>query len=148
MGKTIQIASLLHQHRHFLHDSEESTSETHVQSTSIVQKQSKLSSAIDLDRPSSKPTSRKRATLIVAPASLLYQWEQELHRCSKNGFMNTVVWHGQDRDDLDSFDSNMDIEGENESIQAVITSYGVLGSEWSKHFKSKMDYESPLYTSE
>jgi DNA repair protein RAD5 len=149
MGKTIQIASLLHQHRHFLHKDVEATSDTQVQSAGSAQKQTKLSSTIDLDRSTTQSTSRLRATLIVAPASLLYQWEQELQRCSKEGIMKTLVWHGQSRGDLDElFDTGMDVEGDEGSIQAVITSYGVLGSEWSKHFKARVNSESPIFSSE
>jgi DNA repair protein RAD5 len=148
MGKTIQIAALLHKHRTFLHDRDESTSEYQAQLVAGTQKQAKLSAAFNINKSGAKqtlPSSRMAATLIVAPTSLLYQWEAELNRCSKKGIMNAVVWHGQGRGDLDElFDVDMD---DDESIRVVITSYGVLGSEWSKHFKARRNYESPLFSS-
>ena len=61
--------------------------------------------------------------------------------------MNAFVWHGQSRGDLDNlWDTDMD-DDDNDCIRVVITSYGVLGSEWSKHFKAKGSYESPLFSS-
>lgn len=69
-----------------------------------------------------------KATLIVAPTSLLNQWLEELQRSSKPGTLDVLVWHGQNRLDLDSILGG----DEEESIKVVITSYGTLASEHAK----------------
>lgn len=84
------------------------------------------------------------ATLIVAPTSLLNQWFEELERSSKPGTFNTVVWHGQNRLDLeDLVEQNED----DKTIKVVITSYGVLASEHAKTENSS-SYRSPVFESE
>ena len=88
-------------------------------------KQLRLNSAFRPIRRSSKPPF---ATLVVAPTSLLNQWEEELRRSSKQGTLEIFVWHGQNRLDLDGI-----LEGDNSQvIKVVITSYGVLASEHAK----------------
>ncbi|KAI8990572.1 SNF2 family N-terminal domain-containing protein [Trametes punicea] len=71
------------------------------------------------------------ATLIVAPTSLLSQWAEELQRSSKPGTLKVLVWHGQNRLDLDAA-----VDGEDEGPpDVIITSYGTLVSEHAKHEK-------------
>ena len=81
----------------------------------------------------SKAPSRQRkgpsATLIVAPTSLLAQWAEELERSSEPNTFNVIVWHGQNRLDLDSAVDN------DNAINVIITSYGTLVSEHAKHEK-------------
>lgn len=73
------------------------------------------------------------ATLIVAPASLLSQWSEELERSSVQGSLRVTIWHGQNRLDPDA----LQVNGENEKgIPVVITSYGTLASEHSKFQKA------------
>ena len=87
-------------------------------------KQLKLDSAF---RPvKTKRTVLSRATLIVAPASLLDQWCTELQRSSEKGALNVLVWHGQNRDDLESM-----IDTTDES-DVIITSYGTLAAEHAR----------------
>ncbi|KAI0756307.1 SNF2 family N-terminal domain-containing protein [Daedaleopsis nitida] len=69
------------------------------------------------------------ATLIVAPTSLLAQWAEELQRSSKPDTFKVLVWHGQNRLELDSAMDNDTV------ITVVITSYGTLVSEHAKHEK-------------
>ena len=84
------------------------------------------------------------ATLIIAPTSLLNQWHDELERSSKPGTFNAVVWHGQNRLDLeDLVEQNED----DKTIKVVITSYGVLASEHAKTENSS-SYRSPVFESE
>lgn len=73
------------------------------------------------------------ATLVVAPTSLLSQWSDELERSSVSGSIRVIVWHGQNRLDLDNLEAEEDSDT---SIPVVITSYGVLVSEHSKLEKS------------
>lgn len=63
------------------------------------------------------------ATLIVAPTSLINQWAEELKRSSKPGTLKTLVWHGQNRLDLEDAMTGED------PVDVVITSYGTLASE-------------------
>lgn len=80
-----------------------------------------------------KPVPQQRkgpaATLIVAPTSLLAQWAEELQRSSDSDTMKVLVWHGQNRLDLDSA-----VE-DNGIINVVVTSYGTLVSEHNRHEK-------------
>ncbi|CDO73050.1 hypothetical protein BN946_scf185007.g104 [Trametes cinnabarina] len=79
-------------------------------------------------RPS-RPQKGPSETLIVAPTSLLNQWSEELQRSSKPGTLKVLVWHGQNRLDLDAA-----IDGsEGNAIDVIITSYGTLVSEHAKH---------------
>jgi DNA repair protein RAD5 len=92
-----------------------------------------------------KPETRKppSATLIIAPTSLLNQWFEELERSSKPGTFDAIVWHGQNRLDLeDLIEQNSD----DKTIKVVITSYGVLASEHAKMEKSG-SYKSPVFES-
>jgi len=82
------------------------------------------------------------ATLVVAPTSLLSQWSDELERSSVSGTVRVIVWHGQNRLDLDGLETEEDSET---GIPVVITSYGVLASEHSKFERS--NGQSSVYQS-
>ena len=84
------------------------------------------------------------ATLIVAPTSLLTQWQDELLRSSRPDTMKVMVWHGQNRLDLESMVAQRDIKGA--KMIVVITSYGTLVSEYSK--KQSEELVSPVFDSE
>lgn len=74
------------------------------------------------------------ATLIVAPTSLLAQWAEEVQRSSKPGTLKVIIWHGQNRLDLDAIIEDGDEESRIPSV--IITSYGTLASEHAKSYKS------------
>lgn len=82
------------------------------------------------------------ATLVVAPTSLLSQWSDELERSSVAGTVRVIVWHGQNRLDLDGLETEEDSDV---AIPIVVTSYGVLASEHSKFEKS--NGQSSVYQS-
>jgi len=84
------------------------------------------------------------ATLIVAPTSLLNQWLEELRRSSKPSTFDIIVWHGQNRLDLDAL---LGDEENNKTIRVVITSYGVLASEHAKMDQTSHT-KSPIFESE
>lgn len=94
-----------------------------------------------IQRKATRPPS---ATLIVAPTSLLSQWSEELQRSSKPGTVNVLVWHGQNRLDLDAAIEENDED--DKSIKIIVTSYGVLASEHAKWEKSN-NVNSPVFES-
>ncbi|KAI0640000.1 SNF2 family N-terminal domain-containing protein [Trametes polyzona] len=130
MGKTIMLSALIQTAR-----GPEPPAEIDP-GTSSKRRQIKLNSAF---RVASKQAPQERkgpsATLIVAPTSLLSQWAEELQRSSKPDTLKVLVWHGQNRLDLDAA-----VDGEG-ATDVVITSYGTLVSEHAKHEKQP----SPIF---
>ncbi|KAL5535720.1 RAD5 [Sanghuangporus sanghuang] len=129
MGKTIMVSSLIQTNRG--EKPEEDIPVEHVDQQRSKEKQLKLDAAF---RPTAKkqpPRRRSRATLIIAPASLLDQWATEIRRSSGKGMVNVMVWHGQNREDLEAM-----IDSDIDAIDVVITSYGTLSSEHSRLDKS------------
>ncbi|KAF5392416.1 hypothetical protein D9757_002302 [Collybiopsis confluens] len=131
MGKTIMISALIHSNR----GSDESVNQT---STS-KHRQVKLDNAfrpMNLRLQNPRPPS---ATLIVAPTSLIDQWGEEIERSSKPGTVKVLVWHGQNRNDLEDIideDENSEGDKSRRPIKIVVTSYGTLVSELAKMEKS------------
>lgn len=132
MGKTIMLSALIQTSPPC-----DPQTESTAQSTS-KSRQLKLNNAFRPapQRKSSKPPS---ATLIVAPASLLSQWSEEIQRSSKPGTIKALIWHGQNRLDLEA--AIEDDSDDDKSIKVIITSYGVLASEHAKSERSK----SPVF---
>ena len=91
------------------------------------------------------PTTGPTATLIVAPTSLLTQWHDELLRSSKPDTLKVLVWHGQNRLDLESL-VEQGSDAKSKGVDIVITSYGTLVSEFSKTQGDKPT--SPVFDSE
>ncbi|KAI0068064.1 hypothetical protein BV25DRAFT_1793364 [Artomyces pyxidatus] len=135
MGKTIMLSALIHTNR----GPDTAPTPQANEQPGVKHRQLKLDKAF---RPMATQISQSSrgpsATLIVAPTSLLTQWAEELQRCSKSGVVKTHVWHGQNRLDLDAA-----VEDE-EAVNVVITSYGVLASEHAKVEKST-NRASPLF---
>ncbi|KAM0747434.1 hypothetical protein T439DRAFT_305206 [Meredithblackwellia eburnea MCA 4105] len=62
-----------------------------------------------------------RATLVVAPMTLLGQWVNELEK-SSNGALNVIMYHGNERSSLkEHLEAGVDV---------VVTSYGTLASDF------------------
>ena len=101
-------------------------------------KQLRLDSNFRVTEKRRSQTKGPSATLIVAPTSLLNQWAEELKRSSKPDTMNILVWHGQNRLDLESMVDRED------GIPVVITSYGTLVSEFSRYSEK---ITSPVFES-
>ncbi|QRV83192.1 hypothetical protein RhiJN_11208 [Ceratobasidium sp. AG-Ba] len=84
---------------------------------------------------SSNPGVEPHATLLIAPISLLGQWESELERSSKPGSLRTLIWHGLNRANLSEVLGPQQIG--DRPVDVVITSYGTLVSEFSNVEKGK-----------
>lgn len=142
MGKTIMLSALIHTNR----DPEPAEDTKAAAKDAGKNRQLKLNNAF---RPIAKqrPKSNKgpSATLIVAPTSLLNQWNEEIQRSSQPDTVKVLVWHGQNRLDLHAA---VEEDDENDkSLRVVITSYGVLASEHAKGEKSNSQL-SPVFQSE
>ena len=121
MGKTIMLSSLIQTNL-----GEKPEEQVPATSDQVIRsKQLRLDATF---RPMAKASfsQRSRATLIVAPASLIDQWASEISRSSRKGTVNVFVWHGSGRGDLGSM-----IDCDIDAIDVVITSYGTLSSEHS-----------------
>ncbi|RMZ89579.1 hypothetical protein DV736_g3194, partial [Chaetothyriales sp. CBS 134916] len=119
LGKTIEVYSLIHTHQ-----------------SEITQKRassSVVSSVNDLARLPQSSTSVEPApctTLVVAPMSLLAQWESEAAKASKPGSLRTLVYYGTDKSvNLQTLCSatNVDL-----APHVIITSYGIVLSEFNQ----------------
>lgn len=140
MGKTIMLSALIQSSLALREHEEETPLDPPAKSKQL--KLNKAFCTVNQQNPESgKPQS---ATLIVAPTSLLNQWLEELERSSKPGTFNAVVWHGQNRLDLEDLVAQ---DEDDNTIKVVITSYGVLASEHAKMEKSR-SYKSPVFESE
>jgi DNA repair protein RAD5 len=138
MGKTIMLSALIQSSLSPQEHEEEATEDLPTKA-----KQLKLNKAFAINQRKAESRKPPSATLIVAPTSLLNQWLEELEKSSKPGTFNAVVWHGQNRLDLeDLVEQNED----DKTIMVVITSYGVLASEHAKMEKTK-NYKSPVFES-
>lgn len=140
MGKTIMLSALIQSSLASQEPDEEATLDLPTK-----EKQLKLNRAFHpVNQRKPEVLKPQSATLIVAPTSLLNQWFEELERSSKPGTFNAVVWHGQNRHDLEDW---VEQNEDDKTIKVVITSYGVLASEHAKTENSS-NYRSPVFESE
>jgi DNA repair protein RAD5 len=139
MGKTIMLSALiLTNHKAELIDLKLSAKD------SSKQRQLKLDNAFrPLAQQRPKFTKGPSATLIVAPTSLLNQWNEEIQRSSKPGTVGALIWHGQNRLDLKAA---VEADDDDKLVRVIITSYGVLASEHAKGEKSGSSL-SPVFQS-
>ncbi|XP_071573079.1 transcription termination factor 2 [Temnothorax nylanderi] len=72
----------------------------------------------------SKPLRHKGGTLVVCPASLLSQWENEVRNKCKRGLLSTEVHHGTNRQSLPKKLAKNDM---------VITTYNILSREYKSN---------------
>ncbi|KAF3354868.1 hypothetical protein VdG1_04524 [Verticillium dahliae VDG1] len=128
LGKTIQILSLVHTHRSEI-------------SLKAKAPKTNLESMIDLPRLTSSANNVLQApctTLVVAPMSLLAQWQSEADKASKEGSLKTLMYYGADK-------ANSNLQAlccEASAASApdvVITSYGVILSEFTQLANKKGD---------
>ncbi|EJD52191.1 hypothetical protein AURDEDRAFT_159046 [Auricularia subglabra TFB-10046 SS5] len=136
MGKTIMVSSLLQ-----TNSAPELAPSEPTPSGAPKKQQQRLDLAFkkqkkDVDRSA-------YATLIVAPTSLLDQWARELERSARAGAVKVTVWHGANRADLDALARRAGKgKGKEDTVEVVVTSYGVLASE---HARMNDNYTPPVF---
>ncbi|KAL8649202.1 MAG: hypothetical protein Q9210_004542 [Variospora velana] len=118
LGKTIEMLSLMHSNRSVL---------------ATQTAQNMPSSVTDLPRLPKSSTSIESApctTLVVAPMSLLAQWESEAAKASKTGTLKALVYYGSDKA---ANLQNLCCEANAASApNLIITSYGIVLSEFNQ----------------
>ncbi|KAG8530441.1 uncharacterized protein KY384_004943 [Bacidia gigantensis] len=118
LGKTIEMLSLMHTNR----------SDRAIQASDAG-----LSSIDDLPRlpkVSSSTVLAPCTTLVVAPMSLLAQWESEAAKASVTGSLKTLVYYGSDK--VANL-QNLCCEANAASApNLIITSYGIILSEFNQ----------------
>ena len=93
-------------------------------------------------------------TLIVVPMSLLGQWRDEILRSSEKGSVRVVTYYGDSKGNLENqLKRNTKVESEDGTVvdysnafKVVITSYGVLISDYNAFEKSSYSSEITIPT--
>jgi len=114
LGKTIEMLSLIHSHR-----------------PEIVPRGPQTSMNLPrLPKSNSTVESAPHTTLVVAPMSLLAQWQAEAEKSSKPGSLKSIVYYGSDK----SIDLRAQCTGANavNAPNLIITSYGTVMSEFNQ----------------
>ncbi|KAL2020800.1 hypothetical protein VTK56DRAFT_7893 [Thermocarpiscus australiensis] len=132
LGKTIQMLSLIHTHK----------SDAAIQ----ARKSSRpVSSVNQLPRLPSAPgratvTDAPCTTLVVAPMSLLTQWQSEAENASIEGTLKSMVYYGSEKN-VDLLALCCEANAAN-APDLIITSYGVVLSEFTQIASKKADRAS------
>lgn len=118
LGKTIEMLSLMHSHK----------SDVAVQMSEVGS--SSVANLPRLPMNSSAVEAAPCTTLVVAPMSLLAQWESEAAKASKPGTLKTMVYYGSEKA---ANLQNLCCEANAASAPGlIITSYGVILSEFNQ----------------
>ncbi|CAF9925794.1 MAG: hypothetical protein GOMPHAMPRED_003970 [Gomphillus americanus] len=116
LGKTIECLSLIHSHK-------SKTAQALAEAEPSLQTLHKLPKG---DAVESAPCT----TLVVAPMSLLAQWESEAAKASKPGTMKTLVYYGSDKAmNLQELCCEANAAS---APTLIVTSYGVVLSEYNQ----------------
>ena len=118
LGKTIEMLSLIHSHR----------SDVAIQSSE--RPSSSLTSLPRLPKNSSSVVAAPCTTLVVAPMSLLAQWESEAVKASKPGTLKTMVYYGNDK--IANLQNLCCEANAAAAPNLIITSYGIVLSEFNQ----------------
>lgn len=118
LGKTIQMLSLIHTHKS---EASKSAALNPIDSVNQLSRLSNKSINV-VDAP--------KTTLVIAPMSLLAQWQSEAEAASKEGTLKSMVYYGNDKvGDLQSMCAAANIAS---APDVIITSYGVVLSEFTQ----------------
>ncbi|KAE8350971.1 SNF2 family N-terminal domain-containing protein, partial [Aspergillus coremiiformis] len=123
LGKTIEMLSLVHSHRNI------PPSQTVDGPSSISRPAGLSSSSSGADRVVLAPYT----TLVVAPTSLLSQWESEALKASQLGTMKVLMYYGNEK--------NVNLRqlcaaGNPTAPNVIVTSYGVVLSDYGQMLSS------------
>ncbi|KAG5915072.1 DNA helicase rad5 [Claviceps africana] len=119
LGKTIQMLSLVHSHRSEI-AREARLSSGGISNVNQLPRFGANSSCI-LDAP--------YTTLVVAPMSLLAQWQSEAEKASKRGTMKIELYYGNDKSN--NLQALCNRSNASAAPDLLITSYGIVLSEFS-----------------
>ncbi|ORY17166.1 SNF2 family N-terminal domain-domain-containing protein [Clohesyomyces aquaticus] len=116
LGKTIEMLSLIHSHRTEL--------------TAGVHDSTSVNSLPRLSKDSSAVERAPYTTLVVAPMSLLAQWQSEAEKASKAGTLKAMVYYGPEKSvNLQKLCCEANAAN---APNVIITSYGVILSEFNQ----------------
>ncbi|KAI1322369.1 DNA repair protein RAD5 [Xylariaceae sp. FL0255] len=119
LGKTIQMLSLVHSHKSDIVTALSDKSETNTLPRTLMRS---FSSPYIVDAP--------KTTLVIAPMSLLAQWQSEAENASKEGTLKSLVYYGADKmENLQTLCGESNLRS---APDIIITSYGVVLSEFSQ----------------
>ena len=118
LGKTIEMLSLMHTHR--------SDIVTHASETAP----SSITDLPRLPKNSSSVVPAPCTTLVVAPMSLLAQWESEAAKASRSGTLKTMVYYGADK--VANLQHLCCEANAASAPNLIITSYGIVLSEFNQ----------------
>lgn len=121
LGKTIQMLALIHSHKSAAVESAEV-----MDSVNQLPRLSDSTSTSTVDAP--------RTTLVIAPMSLLAQWQSEAENASKEGTLKTLVYYGSEKNA--NLQALCGLSNIGNAPDIIITSYGVVLSEFSQIARS------------
>ncbi|XP_014237620.1 transcription termination factor 2-like isoform X2 [Trichogramma pretiosum] len=75
-------------------------------------------------------------TLVVCPASVVKQWDNEVSKCCKSNFMNSFVFHGVNKQRSSKSLSKFDV---------VVTTYHAVAAEYVNHVQAGKTIDSRLF---
>ncbi|KAK0558349.1 DNA helicase rad5 [Tilletia horrida] len=128
LGKTIMMASLIHTNRPALAGEESSDEEEDESPRGARLQQQSIKSAFSSGNASKGSTlPRRKATLVVAPMSLVGQWTDELERASHEGTLSVLKYYAS------SDKAQLVPRLAEESVDVIVTSYGMLVSEYGRY---------------
>ncbi|KAM0342983.1 hypothetical protein ACHAPU_009013 [Fusarium lateritium] len=119
LGKTIQMLSLVHTHR----------SEVALQARQSAVGLSSVNQLTRLGKNSESVLEAPCTTLVVAPMSLLSQWQSEAEKASKDGTMKIELYYGNEK--ANNLQALCCASNAANAPDLVITSYGVVLSEFT-----------------
>jgi DNA repair protein RAD5 len=132
LGKTIQMLALVHTHK-----SEAAVRASHSRSLESINQLPRLA---NLHTVLSAP----KTTLVVAPMSLLAQWQSEAELASNEGTIKSIVYYGAEKNiDLQSTCCEANIVS---APDLVITSYGVVLSEFGEFTRGGLTSHHGLFS--
>lgn len=160
LGKTIMVASLLHANRtsdpgdesqadddpvDFSQDGVVTKRKGSAKQTSLASAFAASTSTGDARKALLKASVAKgKASLVIAPMSLIGQWRDELIRASAPGSITPVLYYADTKGDLLA-------QLESGKVDVVITSYGTLVTEYRRYLDSggssnrHLSSTAPLY---